>query len=173
MFEVPAATVLLCYLMIAAVKGIWRLLLDAGAAHPGVLMVWKTWEYVVIPSPVASHCSPWNLQDINSLYTLFNGTHILISNKGRMNSHWGVKWLGMRTHSVTSPDGSEYPRMCYSEFVEKTFFSISSAPCLNKLHGLEKGFCAHLGSVQFLSSGTAFSILNATIYQRETGLNFC
>lgn len=79
----------------------------------------------------------------------------------------------MGTQSVTSPERSENPRMCCFKLVEKTFFSISNAPCLNKLHGLEKGFCAHLGSVQFLSSGTAFSILNATIYQRETGLNFC
>lgn len=156
-------------------------LLDAGAAHPGVLMVCKTWECTVLSLLLwPSHCNPleapsciFRTSTACSLYTIFNNTDILINNKGRINSHWGVKWLGMRTHSVTSPDGSEYPRMCYSEFVEKTFFSISNAPCLNKLHGLEKGFCAHLGSVQFLSSGTAFSILNATIYQRETGLNFC
>lgn len=77
--------------------------------------------------------------------------------------------MGMRT----SPEHSENPRMGYSKFAEKPFFPVSSAPCLDKLQGLEKGFCAHLGSVQFLSSGSAFSILNATIYQRETGLNFC
>lgn len=34
-------------------------LLDAGAAHPGELMVYKTWEYAVLSLlPWLSHCNP-------------------------------------------------------------------------------------------------------------------
>lgn len=70
-------------------------LLDAGAAHPGVLMVCKAWEYIVLPLlPWPSHFKPLESSGhqlptvcIHFLMVL----DILISNKGRINSHWGVK----------------------------------------------------------------------------------